>query len=167
MCFYNDDCDWVAECQDERHVKAEDRCRCVDCHRRIAAGEWVRRIEQSEHECCQICEDSESLLYEYPDEYEPESGMYGPTEHPHYYGEHWLGFICRECLLLREAIWDLEEKEGCPVDSRQPAYGELDEVMHEDQAHWGNRQYTNHALQLFPSLAWHRLIRKRALECIA
>lgn len=163
MCFYNDDYDWVAEEHDERHVKVESACTCHDCSRSIRVGEWVRRIEQYEKECCQICEDSESDLYEDPDDIRPEDGMHGPGEHAHYYGQHWLGFICRECLLLREAIWDLEEKEGCPVDARQPGYGELYEVMDEDQGRWGDRKYTDHAVQMFPSLARHPLCRIKSL----
>jgi hypothetical protein len=149
MCFYNDDYDWTAEDHDERHVQAEAECKCHDCHRRIALGEWVRRIEQYEHEQCQICEDDRSDLYEDPNDICPEEGVYGPGEHPCYYGEHWLGFICRECLLLREAIYDLEEKEGCPEDARQPAYGELQEALS-----YGD-EYARHALAMFPELASH------------
>lgn len=163
MCFYQDDYDWVAEESDERHVRVSSPCKCFDCERIIAAGEWVRRIEQYEKEQCQICEDVESLIYEDPDDICPEDGMFGPGEHPCYYGQHWLGHICRECLLLRESIWDLEEKEGCPEHARQPAYGELYEVMDEDLSSYSDGKYANHALRMFPALAWHPLVRKRAL----
>lgn len=159
MCFYSDDYDWYAEIHDETHVRVDAACKCHDCNRRIAAGEWARRVEQLQHECCQICEDSESDLYEYPDAIEPENGFYGPTEHPHYYGEHWLGFICRDCLLLREAIYDLEEKEGCPEHARQPAYGELDEAFEYDD----ELKYSDHAKRMFPVLAWHPLVRSNSL----
>lgn len=165
MCFYYDDYDWSAEINEESHIRCDAPCKCFDCNRMVTSGEWVRRIFQLQSELCWICEDSESDLYEYPDEYEPESGMYGPTEHPCYFGESWLGFICRECCLLREAIYDVEEKEGCPYDARQPAFGELAEVFQEDTAAWGDRKYTDHALRMFPSVAWHRFIRRRALAC--
>ncbi len=163
MCFTNDDCDWSAEVYEETHGRRELPGKCCDCRRVINAGEWARSIWMCEKECCQICEDRESDWFEDPEEIEPDDGMYGPGEHPHYYGEHWTGVVCRECCLLREAIYDLEEKEDCPEWARQPAFGELSEVMSEDTAPWGDRKYAEHATRMFPSLAWHRLIRRRSL----
>ncbi len=152
MCFYDDDCDWTAEVHDDRYVRCEKPERCFDCNRNIKAGEWIWEIFQLEHEQCQICEDFDSELYEDPDEIDEAEGMFGPGEHPHYYGESWHGVVCRECCLIRRAIYDLEEKEGCPEYARQPAIGELSEVMHDDQSSWGDKKYTRHACAMFPEL---------------
>lgn len=158
MCFYNDDYDWVAEVYDEQYVRGEQPAKCFDCYREIKAGEWRREIFQLEHEECQICEDIESDLYEDPDEIDEAEGMFGPGEHPHYYGESWHGVICRECNLLRASIYDLEEKEGCPEYSRQPAFGELQETMADDCSRWGDKKYIRHALEMFPELTTHKLL---------
>lgn len=157
MCFYNDDYDWCAEVHDEHYVRSELPTKCFDCNRAIKAGEWIREIFQLEHEECQICEDPESDLYEDPDEIDEAEGMYGPGEHPHYFGESFHGVVCRECCLIRAAIYDLEEKEGCPEDARQPAIGELTETMCEDRSKWGDRKYTKHAIEMFPELSSFKL----------
>lgn len=110
MCFYNDDYDWIAEVHSDFYERAETVAKCYDCGREIGIGEWHHRIEQLENECCQICEDPDSDWYEDPEEIDEEEGLYGPGEHPHYYGQSWQGAICRRCALIRAAIYDLEEK---------------------------------------------------------
>lgn len=158
MCFYDDDCDWLVQVSEENYSRCETADECCDCNRPIQSGEWCRQIYQLEYEECQICEDVESGLYEDPDEVDEAEGIYGPGEHPHYFGQSWQGTICRECCLVREAIWDLEEKEGCPPYARQPLLGGLREVIHDDLSKWGTRKYVTHAKEMFPELASHKLL---------
>jgi hypothetical protein len=58
--------------------------------------------------------------------------------------------------LILAAIYDLEEKEGCPEHARQPAYGELGTELWEDHRHTSGH-YETHALAMFPELAGHKL----------
>lgn len=157
MCFYDDDCDWYADQTTDEYVRSDKTAKCYDCNRKIHAGEWRREMSQLECEMCQICEDDSGYKY---DMYEPpEDEEYpGPGEHPCYYGQSWQGSVCCECCKIRAAIYDLEEKEGCPEYARQPAIGELPNVINEDQGKWGDRKYTNHAIAMFPEVSEHFLL---------
>lgn len=160
MCFYNDDCDWIAEDEKQEFVRGG-KARCHECDRDIAPHEWRRRIEMNEHQECQICDceyDSGDYISDNPDDYETDeeyqSALAELAEHKCTYGEHFECDICRECCLLLEAIYDLERIEGCPEYARQPAYGELGHELLEDS----DRKYAQHAVVLFPELATHPLL---------
>lgn len=162
MCFYNDDYDWSAEVNDVTFVRTEKLNVCEECRRRIEPGEWRRRIEQREHEECQICEDSYSDDYisadadSYDTKQEHAEALAELAEHKHSYGETYSGATCRECCLLLAAIYDLEEKEGCPEYARQPLGGTLREELHEE-AYGRESTYVKHAVEMFPELAEHSI----------
>ena len=144
MCFYPD-YEWIAEVHSASYCRLGEQANCLECGRVIDGGEWRKVIEQQEYEECRVCED------EWSDDYD-ESIDTEACEHD--YGETFSGTICRECLLLLAAIYDLEEKEGCPEDARQPAYGDLGEEMCQDR-NWGDNKYAAHAVALYPELARH------------
>ncbi len=143
MCFYHDDYGWSAEVCESTFVRGADECRCIECNRTIRSGEWRQRIWQQEHEECQICEDDFSDGYD--DEVRKELCK-------HDYGETFGAEICRECCLMLEAIYDLERIEGCPEDARQPACGELKQVLYDEKTEHRVRKYRQHALTMFPQL---------------
>ncbi len=144
MCFYYDDYDWIATINEQYFIRGEREHKCLECGRNIAPEEWRRYIYQQEHEMCQICED------DYSEEFDEEQD---PATCAHNYGKRSNAHICRECCLILEAIYDLEEKEGCPEHARQPAFGELQEALH-----YGDEgEYIRHAVEMFPELATHVL----------
>lgn len=149
MCFYNDDCDWIANVTEETFSRADKEHRCYECGNRILTGEWYRHIHQQESESCLICED----LEDYGDLYDPQQD---PKTCEHNYGEHFDCNICRECCLILEAIRDLEEKEGCPPYARQPRIGELSDELHEHKRCL-DFKYHLHARELFPELVENKL----------
>jgi len=149
MCFYNDNYDWTAAINELSGIRLEvPKRNCHECGRAILAGEWCEYIYQQENEECQICEDECS--YYYNDEADKETCK-------HDYGEKYTGYICRECCLVLAAIYDREEREGCPEHSRQPSAGNLYYELQEDR----DGVYVAHAIALFPELQSHleRLVR--------
>jgi hypothetical protein len=165
MCFYDDDCDWTAEVHTEVFERAAESQECCDCHQTIAAGEWCLRVEQQQFEECQICgewSDSDEAIVADREYYDTDEehvvALAELAEHTCTFGEQWTGSICRRCLLIRAAIYDLETKEGCPEHARQPSYGELEEAMQIDTYKFGDRKYTNHALAMFPELSEQSLV---------
>jgi len=145
MCFYNDDYDWIAEVNDVRHERSDQKSRCIDCCRTIQSGEWRQTIDQQEHEECQICS-------EWGDLYD-ESVIKETCDHD--YGETFHCSVCRECSLLREAIYDLEQIEGCPEYARQPPAGELYDAMNPRN---DGEKYRRHALEKFPGLIASKIL---------
>jgi hypothetical protein len=148
MCFYND-YDWTAEVNEWTCIRSPLESQCHDCCRVVRPREWIIYIHQQEHECCQICED------EWSDDYD-ESVESAGCEHR--YGETFDGCICRECGLILAAIYELEEKEGCPEGARQPVAGELG-----DAVHW-EPKYQRYALERFPELKTHRFLESAQAE---
>jgi hypothetical protein len=163
MCFYNDDCDWVAEYEEQKFFRDDSECKCRECDRTIKAGEWRQHFFQQESEVCRICEDdcSYDFVSKDPDDYdtndEHASALAELASHEHDYGETFSANICRECCLVLEAIYDLERIEGCPEHARQPAIGDLVDVVYEDKR-WEGGKYVRHAVEMFPELATHKLI---------
>jgi hypothetical protein len=143
VCFYNDDYDWIASINDTTCVQGTVADRCYECRRPIDAGEWRVSIYQQEHEACQICEDEDS------DEFDQQIHQ---NECIHDFGETFSAVICRQCSLLREAIYDLERIENCPEHARQPRIGALQDEMGEDDG-----KYARHAVAIFPELSTHKL----------
>jgi len=155
MCFYNDDCDWIASINEQSSVVCDKRCRCFECQRTILPGEWHRTNYQQEHEMCQICEDDCS------DDFDEDADK---ANCKHDYGETFSCVLCRECCLLLEAIYDLERIEGCPEYARQPAYGELRDTLYAEQRYGDIPRYRLHALQLFPELIGSEILLSTSLH---
>lgn len=146
MCFFNDDYDWCAEVNEIRHERNDNPAKCYECRRLIQPGEWRQSIHQVEHECCQICDDESSDLFD---------ESINPEECKHDCGESFDCSICRECSLLLEAIWDVERIEGCPEHARQPCYGELYDAMNPRN---DGEKYRRHALEKYPGLIASRML---------
>lgn len=150
MCFYNDDYDWCAEVSEVTYARCERDGRCFECGRRIAAGEWRERTLQQEHEDCQICS-------EYGDYYD-DSVMRELCNHD--YGETFEAEVCRDCLLMLSAIYDLEEIEGCPEESRRPGYGDLMQVLTDEWVYGDEFKYRRHAMEKYPQLVASRVMQR-------
>jgi hypothetical protein len=163
MCFYDDDCDWTAEVCEQNFIRAAEPAKCYECYRPIAVGEWCRVLHQQEHESCLVCEDQWSDDYidsdraAYDTDEEHATALAELADHVHTYGETFDATLCRECCLVLEAIYDLEEKEGCPEDARQPLIGALQDELAEDSGKWGEKKYVKHAVGMFPELASHKM----------
>lgn len=137
MCFDTEG-DWQATINEWSGVRGS-QSKCIECRSEIPDGAWRLHIFQQEHEECQICEYEDG---------EP------CAEGDHDYGESFVGDVCRECCLVRAAINELEEQEGCPSYSREPLFGTLWEELQADKR-WGENHYVRFAMQRFPELANH------------
>lgn len=147
MCFSNEH-DWYADVTDESFCRNAGDARCFECGEFIADGDWRYKCHQQEHEDCLICG-------VYNDNYD-DTVMRDFCEHD--YGETFDAEICRECLLTLAAIYDLEEIEGCPEDSRQPMFGELLQVLTNEWVYGDEFKYRRHALEKYPELVASRVM---------
>ncbi len=137
MCFDTEG-DWQATINEWSGVRGP-RSHCTECGAEIPEGAWRLHIHQQESEECTICEYEEGEYREDCD---------------HDYGESFDGDVCRECCLVRAAIYELEEKEGCPSYSREPLFGTLWEELQQDKK-WGENHYVRYAMERYPELANH------------
>jgi len=122
MCF-EPEYDWYADVTALTESEAGARVACEDCGELIHPGDWRRYVYQQEHEECQRCEWEELE----------------PGDEPcdtHDYGETWECSLCRDCCNIRAAISAVEADEGCRPDTREPAYGELDEALRYDDGRY-------------------------------
>lgn len=156
MCFYNDDYEWYASIVEVDHVRCVGDAKCYECGREISSHEWRRHTFQQESEECQICEDECSGSYDSEQD---------KATCEHEYGETFECNTCRECCLMLEAIYDLELIEGCPEHARQPAYGELEQVLFDERDSGLFYDYRLHALNRFPQLVASRILQKCGSCC--
>jgi len=132
MCFYNDDCGWVAQISDVQDGPSPCNSTCIECGGEIKEGAHRRHVFQQESECCVICDDA------------PDSDC-----ERHDYGNIFEADICDSCCKILRAIYAVEADEGCPEHSRQPFYGELFDAISNDR----DGRYTARAISMFPELA--------------
>ena len=148
MCFDND-CDWYADITELTESRSGAETTCCECHRPIAENDWRRNIYLQQHEDCIDCDA--------PNDGTPcralvAAGVDGSCD----FGETWSGDICRGCAAFLAAIRRVEREAGCPSYAQQPPFGGLWEEM---QEHYDGVKYCERAVQMFPSLIDHPIVR--------
>lgn len=144
MCFYNDDCDWIADVNDVTDGPAPEAGHCIECSAAIAVGDPCRSVHQQEHEDCQKCDETSD------DADFDEDGNYVPCDGNHDYGETFDCLICESCCQILKAIEAHEIDAGCPPHARQPSLGRLwDETIEDTEA---LADYLKRAKELFPGI---------------
>lgn len=133
MCF-SDNYDWTAQCVHEAYEPTLQRRVCCECRCHIPAGEWCHYLWMQEREECRDCEFEDEPC----------------ANDKHDYGETYEGWTCAECQLLREAIKEVEEDEGCFGYGSQPAVGE----MYESVDDWGHYREKMLSLGLDEAAHW-------------
>ena len=167
MCFYNDDYEWSASVCETSEADSGPATKCAECGCKIEPHEWRKHIFMQEHEDCQICQDpfSDDYIDRKAMEAELNDGdadwaaaqLKALDDHTHDYGETYDYDCCRDCDKILQAVEDRETAEGCPVDERRPALGEMQESLMEHEQ-WA--EYAAHAVAMFPELAGNEFIRK-------
>jgi hypothetical protein len=121
MCFLHE-YDWYASVSEESQGPLNVPTRCTECGRRLNSGEWALQIHQQEKECCDDCECDSS-----PDchcETCPDGCDLGEV----------VDYTaCEKCELIRKAIRDVEEAEGCIGDEAEPPRGMMVEGVNEGE----------------------------------
>lgn len=109
MCFYAD-YDWYPNVVEEAEGPSPARQQCDECHDWINAGEWRYDLHQERHESCLHCDPGEEF-----DDYFGRGGD-GKCDH----GKTADYVCCERCWLLRKAIRQVEEREGCTGNEAEP-----------------------------------------------
>ncbi len=148
MCFYAD-ADWYASVTETDEGPAPKATKCSECRKPIAEGEWRYHVWQQEHEECQTREeknhigddDEEVMIHDcIRDKAECE------------YGETFDYDCCISCKVLRNAIRQVEEAEGCTGNETEPALPCLFEDVSDGEG-WGHYVEKFRAMGLTDALA--------------
>lgn len=156
MCFVAcNDYDWCASVVEWSDGHADGKEKCDECRAAPAAGAFVRRLYQQEHEECRIC---------HPDGEDTPPGVSENDGHAHDYGESCDYVRCENCHKFLEAVKAAEIEAGCaPYESRPMLW-----MMHEDIRNGGAdeaKKYWKKAAKMYPELVeskwlgrlWRRL----------
>ena len=145
MCFHHDFY-WCPDVAQKITYRADTVWHCIECRCRIGPGEWYHSVRQQEHEECRRCEDGECECPGRPADDDAMGWHACECEEPDH-GERFEGEFCARCCKVLTAVEAHELAEGCRGNSTQPAYGELDDALHEEP------HYADVAAAMFPDLA--------------
>lgn len=145
MCFISES-EWYADVSEEGYVfNKNEKERCDECRRPIAAGDRKFEITQQEHEHCQACENGECLCEDQGEwhDCECESPEYGET----------VEYVrCMDCDWFLAAVKVAELEAGCRESESLPPLGEMVNCV-EESGRGEAEKYFSKAEELFPELA--------------
>lgn len=132
MCFYTDDCDWIAShTEEENRTEDKDR-RCLECGTKIPAGQELHRIYLQEHEDCQACEYGECVCAgDEPIEESHDCRCEKPD-----FGQDYEYRRCLNCDRLLQVIEDVELSRGCRSWESRPMLEQMRESL--QQMDWSD-----------------------------
>ena len=148
MCFYNDDCDWIAQVYEESASVVTESGQCQECGRIMLVGATMHNVWIQQYEACRRCDPNERA--EWDDDF---AG--GPLEQcsdgQHDYGETFDYSRCDDCDLFLQAVQEAEEDAGCHHDDARPPLEFMRERINDggqDEA----KRYWRKALERYPQL---------------
>lgn len=128
MCFYNDDCEWVAQVQEETSKPATKPIKCNECGAIIPVGSVVHHVFMQEHEECNACYSGECScpldVFEVPSCSEGNCQCAKPA-----FGETFAYDRCDECERFLRIIQEVEIEDGCPPYESRPMLCDMIESL--------------------------------------